>query len=367
MRNKTIFFIITCLCIACRQEKEYFYGNIHTYEFSEPVEMLTGKEIEFDSVQTGFMYVHDSLIFFESTLLPRYSIYAFNAKNGKYLFGLFGRGQGPMEYINVSCAGYKRLINGQTHIYFNATNEQKIIDVNIDKLTAHLDQPDSIKAAITTSEFLWSTLHTSPYIPVFPLDEQRILAKSMFETPYMNTKNPLLPQYELIDRESNTITKSFPIFAHQVRPEEPNDLFYLTSDAIHPNGKKVVMAMWLVPQINILDIETGQMDCFRLKGAQGMEYLERCAPERVHLYYKHVTADSKYIYALYVDKPYFQERDSDPASTSREIHVFDWNGNFIRRLKIKERAYEIHVDENANLLYAPIYKTDKVFVYSLNQ
>ena len=376
MKHKqTIFIALLLTCASCQQGKtEYFYGDMHTYELPEQAETLTGREITFDSVQTGEMFVHDSLLFFVSNILPRHSVYAFNAKTGEYLFGLFPRGQGPLEYRNVSCTPYKRIVNGQTHIYFDATNEQEVIDVNIDKLMAHSDRPDSVRAAITASEFRWAKLHRIPYIPVFSLDEQRILAKTMFEGPYTQTTNPALPQYELIDRETNTITARFPIYTHRVKPRDAEsdaplteNYAYYSADALRPDGKKLALAMQTVPQINILDIETEQMNCFRLKGAPGLDYLNGRSREDLHIYYNNIAAGNKYIYAVFWGSPLAQLTNALETMNKPELHVFDWDGNFIKRLRFNNYIGDICLDEKASLLYAKIYSTDQVFVYSLNQ
>ena len=376
MKHKqAIFIALLLICTSCQQGKdEYFYGNIGTYELPEPTGTLTGREITFDSVQTGDMFVHDSLLFFVSNILPRHSVYVFNARTGKYLFGLFRRGQGPLEYKNVSCTPYKRIVDGQTHIYFDATNEQEVIDVNIDKMMVHPDRPDSIRAAITASEFRWSKLHHIPYIPVFSLDEQRILAKTMFEGPYIQTENPALPQYELIDRKTNTIAARFPIYTQRVKPRDAESNVHLTenyayssSDALRPDGKKLAMAMQIVPQINILDIETGQMNCFRLKDAPELDYMNGRSREDLHIYYNNIAASSKYIYAVFWGKPLSQLDNTAENSYMPEVHVFDWDGHFIKRLRLNESVGHICIDEKANLLYAKIYSTDQVLVYSLDQ
>ena len=370
MKNVAIFLLMLCLLASCHNKQgDYFYGDMHTYELPETAETLTGREITFDSVQTGSIFVHDSLLFFISSTLPRHSVYVFNAKTGKYLFGLFARGQGPLEYRNVFPAPYKRLINGQTHIYFEALNEQEMIDVNIDRLMTFFNnkENDSIKAAMTTSKATW--FNPLRFISlIYPLDEQNMLTEVNFRPQSVYNPKTILPQFEILNLETDSITASFPIFAREVSPQQGlSQFFYITINAMRPDGKKVATAMGTVPQINILDIETGQMDCFHLKGAPGMEYLEGCSQENIHHYYHHMVVDNNYIYALYSDKPFFQEIENKIIPGGTDIHVFDWDGNFIKRLSLPERADEICLDEKNNLLYALNYVTDQVFVYSLNQ
>ena len=368
MKHKLVILIALFICASCQPEKDkYFYGNMHTYQLPEQAETLAGREITFDSVQTGDMFVHDSLIFFASSTLPRYSVYAFNTKTGEYLFGLFGRGQGPLEYRNVVSL-YKRLINDQTHIYFEALNEHELIDVNIDRLMTYINnkENDSIKAAMTTSKITWFNPRKLSTL-ISPLDEQRILTMAPTGSPQTGYQKTDLLQFEIIDLEKDSVTTCFPIFAREVSPQDFSNAFYIMTYTLRSDKKKLAIAMSSVPQLNILDIETGQMECFRLKDALGMEYLERCSMEDIQHHYKHIAADNKYVYILYSGKPLFQEIENKIFPGGNEVHVFDWEGNFIRRLSLKARADEIRLDEKNNLLYAHNYVTDQVFVYSLNQ
>ncbi len=60
-----------------------------------------------------------------------------------------------------------------------------------------------------------------------------------------------------------------------------------------PDGSKVVMAMSYSPQINVLDLASGSLACYRLKG------LPRESTSRRIWYYASVCCDDNYIYALY--------------------------------------------------------------------
>lgn len=48
-----------------------------------------------------------------------------------------------------------------------------------------------------------------------------------------------------------------------------------------------------------------------------------------------------------------------------KVHVFDWNGDFIERLRINEYLCDIAVDEKGEYLYGAEILHDHVYKYKL--
>ena len=66
-------------------------------------------------------------------------------------------------------------------------------------------------------------------------------------------------------------------------------------------------------------------------------------------YYTGITTTSKYVYALYMNQSREEAFDKEQPT---EIHVFDWDGNFVKKLVANEYLYSITVNANDNAIYA---------------
>ena len=368
-----LLFIVISLLSCQSRETNYFVGEIHTVSLPSRVDTLYGKEIIFDSIYTGHMVVYDSLLFFTSSKFPEYNVYMANARTGKHVACLLRRGQGHNEFFYLSMS--ERFLvdeKGTPHFRGYAFNNQVLIDINLPLLMSSLRATHSINdSAIATSEFLWSMHHTVPYRYVFPLKNNRILAGNALEKLFTNQSELNLPAYELLDASSGEVLKEYPVFAQPItNPSLPEDIpyFYLSTDVLCPDESKIAIAMTLVGQLNIIDLQTGQMECFRLEGTEDMSYLEKSLPENFHAYYQNVTADEQYIYALYVDKPFFANGKLYHTNMhSHEIHVFDWNGQLLKRLYLDTEVQQIRLNAGNGLLYAKENIEDRVYVYDLKE
>ncbi len=65
--------------------------------------------------------------------------------------------------------------------------------------------------------------------------------------------------------------------------------------------------------------------------------------------YINLSATSKYIYALYSDKKFFEK-----GRKSNVILVFDWDGNAIQKYILDTDAYYIAVDDTNQTVYAAV-------------
>ena len=366
MREIIYMLICVCLFCACQSEKNYFNGETYTINLPFAVDTLDGKELHFDEVQTGEMFVYDSLLFFSSSKYPSYSVSIFNVKSGKHLANCFNRGQGPYEFHNLSFIRYVTYEDNRPHLYAYAVNEQQLIDIDIMAFLKKLTQTGNVDySAVQVDECLWSTYHTVPFNYQYPLNKRFLLVKTSFESPFMNEEEPMLPTYELIDTKKKEVTRSYSIYQTPIKNDNLQDksLVYLSTDAIRPDGKQIAMAMGVMPQLIITNMETGEMTCHEIANMLKQK-IEKATEENIYLYYKSTVADERHIYSLFVNKPFFQKA-GEKLPQGNEIHVFDWNGNLLTRWYIRHAADEIRLDYKGKLLYAKNNITDQIHVYHL--
>lgn len=367
---KTLILLLACLCLlgACQQEVNYFNGEMHTVKLPAVADTLDGRELHFDEVQTGNMFVYDSLLFFTSSKFPGYLVSVFNAKTGKHLANCFGRGQGPYEFYDLSFIRYVNHVDGCPHLYAYSVNDERLIDIDITTFLKDLGRTGKVDySAVQVQDCSWSAYHTAPFNYQYPVDEKHLWVKTSFELSITDGEEPILPAYERIDREKKQVTQRYPIFAFPVQngnlPDVYPSFFYLSTDAIHPGGKQAAMAMLILPQMNITNLETGKMTCHQISGMLKQD-VSKASRENIYLYYLSTVADRQFIYTLFVNKPLFEAKGEEQPQ-GNEIHVYDWSGNLVKRWHLPHEASEIKLDFKGKFLYAKNNVTDQVYVYEL--
>ena len=85
--------------------------------------------------------------------------------------------------------------------------------------------------------------------------------------------------------------------------------------------------------------------------------------QEIKFHYLAITADTQYIYALYVG-----ERTDLKTGfpNGRIIHIFDWNGIFVRKLYLDKETGHIGIDTKNHVLLIKDDNTDEIYKYNLN-
>jgi hypothetical protein len=127
-------------------------------------------------------------------------------------------------------------------------------------------------------------------------------------------------------------------------------------DRIKPDDQsKLAMGMKSMDQINIMDIATGEIKGYRNKNSPDFNYL-RDDIDNVEIYYIDLSVDNKYIYALYNGEEFY---------TGNTLNVFDWNGNFIRKIVLDKTVLStsMGLDPVNKYLYIDTLSEDDEEIY----
>ena len=110
--------------------------------------------------------------------------------------------------------------------------------------------------------------------------------------------------------------------------------------------------MGAFPQMIILDLVSGEAKGVWLKSAPGF------SPDYGRDYYMSVQCDEKYIYALY--------KGEEPHEKATVVHVFDWEGQLLRRIELSHPASSLSLDPVSGMLYTMRYDEEEIYRYSVN-
>ena len=109
--------------------------------------------------------------------------------------------------------------------------------------------------------------------------------------------------------------------------------------------REIARKYWL-PQINIVDIETGKTTDHRMKDTQEDVFLTNM--ENALCNYIRVSSDNNFIYALW---PGFPRMELHTAHGYDIIQVFNWEGKLVRKLRLENSTNELTLDSPNGEIY----------------
>ena len=145
-------------------------------------------------------------------------------------------------------------------------------------------------------------------------------------------------------------------------PDLPGIWYFDTlssANAVDRDKEKLVMAMCMIPQVNILNLDTGE----KKTAAVAEDYrdwrkiLDKDARQRI--YYTGITQSSEYVMALYCDARF---EDWVKEQYMPHIHIFDWDGNFLYDITLDKKLKAIAYDESGDCMYG-IDINDEIYRY----
>jgi hypothetical protein len=358
MINIYFFTIVIGLFNCCNNNKDrdYFNGDIRYFDTNREIVNVASKSVKLEGVYSGSIAAYDSLLIFwyPASQGNFYSI--FNVDTGEELGSFCEKGQGPREVSSVNCIFqvFKKENDIMTLLY--AHNEGRLFFWNINR-------------SVEKGQTVYDTIVPYKNNRIFSLYYQS--ENILFANKPSDIENEAVstPYYEKRTIYTNELIQNYPIYkksslqsgnaaAGQLR------FFFYTWDAIKPDGSKIAQAMWHLPQINILDTNTGDVVGYRMKNGPNFSLLETDL-KSMNVYYNTIQADNNYIYATYWGKEMWNDRMLPFINT---IHVFDWNGKLLYEI-VTDRSFfrSMWLDQVRNRIYTIDVKTDDVYYLDLNE
>lgn len=357
---------LICGCFSCKNQYEdpYFSGKIILVEdVVNKIDLLYPTEIILDGIYYGFPAVYDTLIFFCNPNYVENFYDVFNLKNGSYLGGYNPGGLGPDETLAVGPVFQFYKENNDLKTLLLAPNEKELLLWNISQ---SLQESKTVYDSIIPYD--WISEHSSAYLYISVINENEILAYVPAAPKTMDGKTSTLPYYQLRTLYSNKLIRNYPIFKKCIKSVNSTD-FFSSSDCLKPDKSKIVQVMRFVPQINIIDVTSGEVKGYRLDESVEWPFNEKNNDIlEISTYYTGVQVTDQYIFALY------SEGKNDVEKRPHMIYVYNWDGILIKKIDLKgEYVATMFLDPVNNLLYTSnqMYtyeeSTNNIFYYDLNQ
>jgi hypothetical protein len=359
MRHYILAFLAGCTAfISCKEDHDhtYFHGETIIVDTNVKPDTLYGKQIKLDGVYTGSMWAYDTLIGFTSYKFTDYFMHVFNVNTGKFLYPLCKRGIGPEEFPSIATANQFVYPAQLGYWIRKESGKDECVLVNLEKPGDVIEQKTDIKIE---TEFLDS------FGFVFILNDSLFLANNQGEEPLKGEGTFTPPAYYLYNSRTKERIKTYGMYNGFI-PVSPDNFFrqsgykicYASCDRIKPDDmSKLAMGMLHMDQINILDLKTGELKGYRNKTSPDFGYLKDIDNHRLFYLYN-MCVDNRYIYGLYSDTEYGARKWE-----SNTVNVFDWDGNFIRKILLDKIALKIALDPVNKYLYIDTIGEDDEEIY----
>ena len=329
------------------------------YEMKEDSVVLQSEKITTEPLYSEWFAVKDSLLFCFNPRKTDCAYYVFNIRTGKLIGNFLPYGHGNNEFIALPPILRFDQEGNETKTFLYAPAEGKVFTWNISQ---------SIQQKKTVIEDV-RKFPAAPHNALFFSRVTRISKDSVLAyTPSISSLTEarvILPQYYVLGNDPYEILSEIKIVKENPDPDQypalMADEYFAGPSCTKPDGSKFVQAMRWFPQLNIVDIASGKVHSYRMKNADGSSSFEISKTDPIHHYHE-VVANEKYIFALWggATKKTFK-------GNCHEIHIFDWEGRFLKRIYLKEPANSIWFDDSTQMLYAYSMENESLLRYDLTQ
>lgn len=352
MRLKLLLlvFCVAMSIIGCGPKK-VFLGELETFTLTDDTISVRADSVPIELYRSFCFAVHDSLFFSYVTTRNENCLFkVFHAETGELLGSCFPYGHGSGEYLAVSPIMQLYEDEGQLKSLIYAPNENKLMKWNVTKSvrtgkTVCDEVIDGIDGRFSRFFYLGNeTILTYIASVHISADDRITQSKWQVRTYPANELVKEFAEYQSINnKKSKIILENF---------------FYVFS-GMKPDMKRMVEAMLYLPQINIMNTDKAESKGYLMKGSDGYSIFHSDMAEAKE-YYWGVQADDKNIFALWFGK---KNTEENYVSGADELHVFDWNGNMVKRVKLSSPVHYMSLDTSKGIIYGWNQGKDKVYRY----
>lgn len=302
--------------------------------------VLSGEEVVFEGepvIQVVSMCVVDSLLVVEAIAGEGVGmLHLYDLKNSCYIGDFLKKGRGPGELLNPSSIA----ADGDGNVY--------MIDLSLfDSFKVNIGE--SIETGKTSLAKLCD-------MPGHTL--KALLYKDSLQ--FIEYIKPDCMAGALVDPDG-AIVKEIPLY-----PDVDAFMCFsqLSSGFAHfPNTGLVAMTMCVIPQVNFIDMDSGERFTVALNKdyRQWEKIIGRSSGNT--MYYVDATASEDNLFALYYGA---QTEDWMQNEYSAHLHVFDKEGNFLCDVALAERIIKtMAYDPEMNCIYG-VDEEDRIYRYDLS-
>jgi hypothetical protein len=319
-------------------------------DYPKQVDILKGNTIVLDDVYTGDMLAYDGLLVFVSAKHPDGYMYLFDSETGKRINAIGRRGQGPDEFLNLTFTGGFEKDSSDTYFWVNDLDLRRNILVKLNTRGERVKE-------INTSTFKSTNIYG---IGAFHILNDSLLLAYVQPSRIFMDENKFTPSgYHVFNYKLGETVGKHLFFGEYKEPDGvlyPGNYLSSIICRIKSDKTKLATAMHHFKQVIILDLESGKIKSIATNDSPDLNLNHLLPGKPVKYYYRNLHSDDSYIYVL----------EHVTGSSQGTVNVFDWDGNFVRILRIDEGNIWFTFDPVRKIIYTKNSDTEKITAYDVN-
>ncbi len=328
-RLSKILLIFTVITIVSCKEKET------SLKFNKEKKLI-GKEIFKKEVNVFRLFYLEDYILSRNNNSSNFMFSVYNNKK-ELIKHICKKGEGPDEFSDLTeFAGYD-IENNEIKIHLFDIRKSILSTLNLSKSIAENSQVIENRYSISSkSNFDQFLRYVKPNLLVggvinLDVNMSRVRLYNVKSKEIVNNY-PLVPFIENNKKEDLTF-----------RQYTYNTL-YTSILNVKPDKKRLVSAMLHFDRFDILDLEGKLIKVVEYNsGVNKKRNNPYSKNNESRVFYSDVSTINRYIYLLYINQA---DLDYPNKSISTEVHVYDWNGNPIKKYLIPNYLNFITVNED---------------------
>jgi len=356
-----LFILVTWGFTSCDKQSPYLNGPVEIVSTPRATDTLVGSTVELDGEYEGLSAAFDGHLFFISYKYKDFIMKVYDINTGALLGDLCRKGNGPDEVQALSPTN--QLFRDEKGL-----NLWTVVNYRTVKMLRISESLSSNRTVFDTLQFQLDNnkRFPFPYLYFFKNTEGFYLVKNQAVDKFSKGVDYEPGAYHLYDSQTNKCVKTFTLFKKPILNEGnaklgvAKEAYFGSRDAIKPDGSKIALAMAHMGQLNVMDTRTGELKGYRVKGTPDFDYFE--GPfNTLTSFHQDISVCNDYIYVSYCNQ---LAGDGSRRLTCQYVHIFTWDGDFVRCLYLDEPFLRMTVDPVTHKLYT--YDTyDRVTQYDL--
>ena len=358
--KRTLLLSLLCgILIGCDKQEKYFTGSMKEYEMKEDSVVLQSEKLTTEPLYSEWFAVKDSLLFCFNPRKTDCAYYVFNIRTGKLIGSFLPYGHGNNEFIALPPILRFDQEGNDTKTFLYAPAEGKVFTWNISQ---SIQQKKTVIEDVR--KFPSAPHNAQIFSHVTRISKDSVLAYTPSIGSQANNK-VTLPRYYVLGNDPYKILNEIAVVKENLDYTQYTafipERYFASSSCTKPDGSKFVEIMHWFPQLNIVDIASGKVESYRMKIAAGSSSFDLSKTDPDYCYHK-IAANEEFIFALW---------GGATSKTFRGnchwIHVFDWEGRFLKRIYLKDPATSIWLDDSTQMLYTYNMNDESLMRYDLTQ
>lgn len=349
--------IILCFLNACKNLDDNLMGSLDYTDMTEESCVIRGKKINAPLIASPLFAVCDSLFISWDMKAKKNTFFLSNLHSGDMIGSFISHGNGGNEYIAMGPVERIEFKEGCYKSLLYDPIKKEILVWNITE-SVRLGK-DSIESR---RHYVKLEPYDQPYSRIWQTSDSTYIGYATSYSLYPNILTK--PAYWKMGGHDLKASSCISLIKNTIDNPDcevfPED-FYTKPGKMRPDNKKIVEGMSWLAQINIFDVETGDIKSYRLKGTPDSGIFNTSMTDATY-YYHDCVCDNKHIYALYCGK---KRNDFKFEDGFQEVHEYDWDGKMLRRIMLDKPVTFMWLDEPSESIYGYCQKEDAIYCFNL--